>query len=143
MKPYSFFTYLLAHLKIVQKDGAVIFGNNVFLVPTFPTQQMPSMISPTCLVMDNGASPYSSHSDLVEQSFTIGFWVSKVDRYGEAGVLKFLEIEEALYADLRDLKTLNSEKVNILENSKKAFQLTSNNYPLMSRYWSFSVILTI
>lgn len=143
MKPLGFFTYLIAHLKTVQMSGTLLFGNNVFLVPNFPAQQLSSYASPTCFIMDNGLSTYEFHPQLVEQSFSVGFWLEKIDRYGEAAILRFLEIEETLYSDLRTLKTLNSEKVLILENSKKSFQMTNNNYPLLSRYWSFSVVLEI
>lgn len=142
MKPKTFFEYLSDHLKAFTISAKKIFGDEVYIVPTFPAQQISSFGSPACFIMDTGATPSPFNPLVLEQGFSVGFWLENVDRTGDTCIRYFLEIEESLIADLRALQTLNSEKVLIMETGKKAFAVTPNNYPCLSRAWSFSVILT-
>jgi hypothetical protein len=143
MKPVEFFTYLVAYLKAFTISGSKVFGENVYFVPTFPAQQINDLASPSAFVMDMGATPYEFSHRLVEQAFSVGFWLEKPDRMGQDATLEFLRIEESLLVGLRGIKTLNSTKVLLVEGPKKQFIVSKGNYPALSRSWSFSVLLEL
>lgn len=143
MKQKEFFEQIVIFLKAFTVSGSKVFGENVFIIPSFPIQQVPSLASPSAFVVDLGATPYIFPHQLVEQGFSLGFWQEKIDRFGQDNALRFMEIEESLIKAVREITTLNSKKVLIIEGNKKGFQPTSLNFPALTRYWDFSVLLEI
>ena len=143
MKHKEFFEGMVSFLKAWTLSGSKIFGDNVYISPAFPIQQLSSLGSPTAFILDNGANPYPFAHQLIEQSFTVGIWQEVVDRTGQANVLRFLQIEESLIKALRGITTINSKKVLIVEGPKRTFIPTSNNNPALLRAWGFTVLLEI
>ena len=158
MTPFEFFSRLRAHLKDVVWSGTSnkIFGNNVFVVPELPIQQLPTFSSPCCFVTDQGAVNYGHHDQLYTQNFSIAVFVENTgDRYGEAVLLSgnrtvntsvgagLLEIEENLINDLRQVEELSSAKIVLKSKSKVKTQFVKKNTPLSFRSLAFSAFVSI
>lgn len=143
MKHKEFFSGMLAFLKDWTLSGKKVFGENVFITPSFPIQQLSSLGSPSAFIMDMGAYPYIFPHQLIEQGFSIGFWQEILDRIGQENVLRFMEIEESLIKAIREIKSINCKKVQIIEGSKRTFVPTAGNFPALLRAWDFSVLLEI
>ncbi len=142
MTPYTFLTKLVEYLKLYTVSGQLIFGDNVFLIPQFPAQQVTRLANPTCFVIDNGAVPFANNPNFLEQNFSVGYYYEDTDRTGDQVIRTALTLDSSLAASLRDLKTLNSEKVLLMNAPKQPFLAARYNLPNITRYWTYSVIVS-
>lgn len=158
MTPKTFFTYLRTWLRATVWTGTSnkIFGDNVFVVPTLPAQQISRFQSPTCFIVDLGASADEAHPRLLDQSFSIAIWVENVQsEYGEGSLLSacrtantskgagLLDIEEAIFPQICNITDLTSTKIMIVEKAKTKLEITQNNFPIVTRVWTMSCLLAI
>lgn len=157
MTPKNFFTYLRTWLRAQVWTGTTkIFGDNVFVVPTLPAQQLSRFQSPTCFIVDLGASVDNAHPRLLDQNFSIAIWVENVQsEFGEGAMLSacrtastskgagLLDIEEAIFPAICNITDLTSTKIMIVEKAKTKLEITQNNFPLVTRVWTMSCLLSI
>lgn len=158
MTPKDFFTNLQTWLRGCVWTGTTnkIFGDNVHVVPILPTQQISRMIFPACFLVDTGGSFDSSHPYILEQNFTIGIWLENVQsEFGEGVMLSacrvagtsqgagLLDIENEIFGKICDIETLSSTKISLIEKAKTTIQVTQNNFPLVTRVWTLSCLLSL
>jgi len=157
MTPYAFFLDLRTWLRGLVWTGTTnkIFGDNVYIVPTFPMQQLARLQAPTCFIADLGASINPIHPQLLDQNFSIAIWLSNVQsEWGEGSILSacrtvntslgagLLQIENELLPQIYKNTAFSSTKIMIVEKAKTRLELTQNNFPLVSRVWTFSCLLS-
>lgn len=158
MTPKNFFTYLRTLLRAAVWTGTTnkIFGDNVFVVPTLPAQQLSRFQSPTCFLVDLGAAVDQSHPQLLEQNFSIAFWIENVQsEFGEGSMLSacrtantskgagLLDIEGEIFPQICSTIALSGTKIMIVEKAKTRIEITQNNFPILSRVWTMSCLLSI
>lgn len=158
MTPKNFFTNLKTWLNSVVWTGTSnkIFGDNVYVPPFLPAQQISRLILPACFIMDVGGSFDKSHPYIIHQNFTIGIWVENVQsEFGEGVMLSacriagtsqgagFLDIENEIFGQICDIETLSSTKISILEKAKTKLEMTQNNFPMATRVWTLSCLLSL
>ena len=156
MTPYAFFTALRTFFRGAVWTGSAnkIFGDNVYIVPTFPIGQINRFQNPMCFIVDLGGHIYPAHPQLIEQNFSIGIWVTNVQsEWGEGALLSacrtsntsigagLLEIENDLMPQIYKTTAFSSTKVMIVEKAKTRIDLTNDNFPLLSRVWTMQALL--
>lgn len=157
MTPKTFFSALRTWLRGLVWAGTSnkIFGDNVYMVPTLPIQQLARLQSPTAFIVDLGAIVDPIHPQLIDQNFSLSIWLENVQsEWGEGALLSacrtantskgagLLDIEEALIPQLEQLTSLSSTKILLVEKAKTRLEITQNNFPLLTRVWTFSCLLS-
>lgn len=158
MTPKNFFGYLRTYLRGIMWAGTSnkIFTDNVFVVPSLPAQQLSRFQSPTCFLVDLGAAIDVAHPRLLEQNFSLAIWVENVQsEFGEGTMLSacrtantskgagLLDIEEAIFPQICNVTDLSSTKLMIVEKAKTKIELTQNNFPIVTRVWTLSCLLSL
>lgn len=158
MTPKDFFTNLRTWLRGIVWTGTSnkIFGDNVFVVPTFPAQQLSRFQSPTCFLVDLGAALDGAHPRLLDQNFSLAIWVENVQsEFGEGSLLSacrtantskgagLLDIEEAIFPQICNIVDLSATKIMLVEKSKTKLEITQNNFPIVTRVWTMSCLLSL
>ncbi len=157
MTPKDFFTNLQTWLQGLVWTGTSnkIFGNNVYIIPAFPTQQLTRFQSPMCFLMDLGAVVNDVHPRLIEQNFSLAIWIENVQSaFGEGSLLSacrtvntslgagLFDIEQAIFPQICDIIAFSSTKIMIVEKAKTKLEITQNNFPIVSRVWTLSCLLS-
>jgi len=142
MKTSAFFNHLQTSLKTLMfTPTEKLFGNDVFIVPTFPAMQINLFPARTCFIIDTGAYPHEFNPRIQYQSFTIGFFAEDVtDPFGECCVKLSTQVDEILHKHMIELTSLNSEKVLIRLNRKIIGTIIKNNFPLSVRFWLYDTL---
>lgn len=132
-----------------------IFGDEVFIVPEFPVQNLNRFRFPSVFIMDAGGVPHAEHSRLWIQNFSISVVVENVQSALGEGVMVganrvantstgagILDIEDELFDKLTVITGLEGAKVMLVEKSAPKVQTVSgNNFPLIMRIFSFSALV--
>lgn len=145
MKTSAFFGFLQASLKTLMiSPTEKLFGDFVYITPTFPLQQINLFPERCCFIIDTGAYPHEFHPNIQYQSFTVGFFLDKItDPYGEHSTTSCTLLDEILHNHMIHLTSLNSEKVLIRLNRKIIGTVIKSNYPLSVRFWLYDVLTEV
>ena len=157
MIPKTFFTRLQTLLKGLVWTGtsSLIFGENVFIIPSLNPATFADIVHPTCYVLEGGYKCHDEHPNILFQNFQILFFVENVQsRFGETALLSgnrttgtsqgagLFEIEQEILTNVIKTFTL-TDAVFIVEEGAGKSQILSSNFPLLNRSLSFSVMLSM
>jgi hypothetical protein len=147
MTPKELIEALLDLLKGLEWTASnKIFGNNVFVVPSFPIKHIQQFVLPCAFIAEAGSVSHFQHEGIVEQRCFIYFVVKQfLDNRGAyvvqggnriantssgAGIL---DIDTQILQNFRDAITLSGLKVVIRSNVRHAPLIIGRNNPISVR----------
>jgi len=130
--------------------GNYVFGQNVFVVPEFPMQQLSQMVTPCCFIIETGQQSHLQHEGIIEQKFNVLILIQNVgDNMGGLALLGgnrvantssgagVYDIELKIIEAMRDATSLSSAKVTLEGTSRMKLNSVKNNAPLVVRTLKF------
>lgn len=156
MTPYQFFTRLQDQLKDFVWPGT---SNKIFafvaVVPSINLYRLNQFVSPTCFIVDHGATNDEEHPEILHQRFQLSFFVENIqDEYGTCAMLGanrtantskgvgLLQLEEEVLGQIIDILSLTT-KVMLVERGSPKPQIISGNFPLIFRNFQFRILLGV
>ena len=156
MTPKELFTRLKTHLEELEHSvtsNKVL--NQVKVVPYFPVEGMENWASPVCFIVEQGATQYPENPELMEQFFSIAFFLkNEQDQTGEGLMLSrnnvanssknigILDLEELVIDSLKDITELSSAKILMVSKNKSKSKRVKNNNPGLWRVLNFSALVS-
>lgn len=157
MTPDQFFTKLKTYFQGLEwgSSGNKIFGNNVFVVPEIPIQQISAYRSPSLFILDLGVKHYPEAPGIGDLKFGLFPFIENVQSaYGEGSMLSanrtadtsngvgLLPLESEYLAQMLEVTSLDSAKILLLESNSVKTQTIKNNFPLVLRGYLFKVLVS-
>ena len=157
MTPKQLFERLQDNLQALVWEGTsnLVFGENIYVVPEVPIQQLPDLISPTAFIVDKRFVNDTEHPGIGFQNFALTCFVENVSsRFGQASMLDgnrvtntskgvgTLNLADEVYSYLFSVTALTT-KIHILEKSAPTPMGIKGNYPLVTFSLNLSAFVSI
>lgn len=158
MTPKTFFDALQTAIKAMVWTGTSnkIFGENVHIVTDSPEALMSRFQPPSCFIKEGAGKPHPNHPYLIDQKFTLGFFVENLNSAWGTGVLDganrtantsrgagLWDIETEAMGQIMKITTLSSAPVRIVKEGKMPTSNLKGNSPNVLRVWPFSVLVNL
>ena len=157
MIPYTFFDSLKTVIAAMVWPGTTnkIIGDNVHIVVDTPEILMSRFQPPSVFIKDTGGKPHHNHPYIIEQKFTLGFFIENVaNAFGDNSILGsnraintskgagILSVENEIFGQILKITNFSSVPIRIMKEGKAPTSSIKGASPAILRVWSFSVVLS-
>lgn len=157
MTPKQLFQRLQTNLKAMVWGVTAnrVFGDDVYIVPEFPIQQISWFRPPAAFIIDTGAVCDPEHPGLMTQAFSITILVENYQHPMGEGVMVganrvantsggagILDIEDEFLDKFTEITSMTTKILLVEKNSPKV-QFVKGNTPLIIRAFPCTAIVSI
>lgn len=157
MKKKLFFERLETLIKAMVWTGSTnkIFGDNVWVTASLPSQCMGQIVAPSCFIVESGYKHHPEYPNVVDQDFYLEIFIENVgNELGRSAMMGgnrttnksmgagALDIDSEVMTQI--IKTVSmTSSVQIIETAAQKASMVSGNHPLLWRVYAFNVMLEV